>query len=550
MMTDHMTAAAAATQTLIEAHAAVKARPGHALAEVLLAIKAVALGGTVAQFVDADQLLDTETFTSGLFAPAIKPLLEARAAAQLRDVPWIVACLSRRLAWVYDFAGDDVAAIEMIEDARSGFQTLGDFEALSRSLNNLGVIWIRRNDLVGAERVLNEALLLADRINVPVERARVRINYGHLCGMLGEYERGKQMLTTAFELLVVLGHPAQTAALLNLARLALAQGRTDEATTTLDRAHKLIGAGNRLGRIEGCLVRGQIASREARHDVAMHFFNEGIAMAAETGALREEKELWEALSNARAAASDFQQAYEATQRGLALDDRLRRERALLQAATTVERRAAERAQHEADIARANEVALRETLSRLERTQSDLERANSDKDTLLAELHRQTREDPLTRLLNRRALNTELERECTRAERYSRPLALALLDIDNFKQINDTRSHAVGDAVLVTVAQCLRDARRHSDVVARLGGEEMVVLFPETAAEQALAACEALREQLSAINWLAMDAPGAVTASFGVAVFRAGDNAATMLARADAAMYSAKRAGKDRVTLAT
>ena len=119
----------------------------------------------------------------------------------------------------------------------------------------------------------------------------------------------------------------------------------------------------------------------------------------------------------------------------------------------------------------------------------------------------------------------------RAERYGRPLALALLDIDNFEQINDTRSHAVGDAVLVAVAQCLRDARRQSDVVARLGGEEMVMLFPETTAEQAMAACEALRPQMSAVNWTEIGPPGNVTASFGVSTFRTNDDAASLMARA-------------------
>ena len=119
----------------------------------------------------------------------------------------------------------------------------------------------------------------------------------------------------------------------------------------------------------------------------------------------------------------------------------------------------------------------------------------------------------------------------RAERYGRPLALALLDIDNFEHINDTRSHAVGDAVLVAVAQCLRDARRQSDVVARLGGEEMVMLFPETTAEQAMAAWEALRPQMSAVNWTEIGPPGNVTTNFGVSTFRTNDDAASLLARA-------------------
>jgi len=535
-------------QALAAARAAVLAQPGRALEPVLAAIIATARDGSEAQFREADQLLDGETFASGLYGATIKPLLEARAAAQMRDAPWIAACLSRRLAWVYDFAGDDVAAIEMIDEARTAFAAIGDDEALARTLSNMGVIWMRRGDLVGAERALGEALALADRTGATMERARVRMNFGHLNGLIGEYERGRQMLEEGYELAVSVGHPAQTVALINLARLQLAQGDTGASTQTLNRAHDLISASNHLGRIEGCLVRGQIASHEKRHADAVDFLQQGIAMAAATGALREEKELWEAMSAAQAAAQDYERAYEATRRSLALDDRLRRERAMLQAATTVERRAAERAQQEAEISRANELALRETLARLEHAQRELERANNDKDTLLAELHRQTREDALTGLLNRRALDTELERECTRAGRYTRPLALALLDIDNFKQINDRHSHATGDAVLVAVAQCFRDARRQSDVVARLGGEEMVMLFPETTVEQALLVCEALRGRMNAVDWAALGVPVRVTASIGIATFRVGDTGSTLLQRADSAMYVAKRSGKDRVAL--
>jgi len=534
---------------LLRAQQAVAARPGHALDEVLAAIKATAGGGDREQFQQADRLLDAETFASGLFAPTIKPLLEARVAAQRREQLWIVACLSRRLAWVYDFAGDDVAAIEMIDEARTAFVALGDDEGLTRTLNNMGVIWTRRRDLVGAERALKAALELADQTGIVMEQARVRMNYGHLCELLGNFERGEELLQQGYALALSINHPATTVALVNLARLQLARGDTAEATRTLDHASGLIEASNHLGRVEGCLVRGQIASREGRHADAVRYLNDGIALAAGSGAMREEMELWEALGAAQAAAGDFAAAFAATRRSQALDDKLRRERAVLQAATSVERRAAERAQRDAETARASELALRETLTQLEHAQRELERANGEKDTLLAELHRQTREDSLTGLLNRRALDAELDRECTRAERYQRPLALVLLDIDNFKIINDTCSHAVGDAVLTTVARCLRGARRQSDVVARLGGEELVMLLPETSSAHALAVCESLRVAMGTVNWPALGAPPRVTASMGVAVFVAGDTPAALLRRADAAMYAAKRAGKDRVVLA-
>ncbi len=107
---------------------------------------------------------------------------------------------------------------------------------------------------------------------------------------------------------------------------------------------------------------------------------------------------------------------------------------------------------------------------------------------------------------------------------------------------------MGDAVLIAVARCLRAARRQSDVVARLGGEEMVMLLPETTAGQAVAVCGGLRDRMHDADWAAAGVTGPVTASVGIAVFRAGDTGASLLRRADAAMYVAKRAGKDRVML--
>ena len=168
--------------------------------------------------------------------------------------------------------------------------------------------------------------------------------------------------------------------------------------------------------------------------------------------------------------------------------------------------------------------------------------------MLAELEQQTRGDPLTGLLNRRALDEALDRECARAERHCRPLAPALLDVDNFTRINDTFSHAVGDAVLVAISACLLQSRRRSDYAARLGGEELVLVLPETTIEQALELCATVRKCLLALDWVAIGvaAPQSVTVSIGLAAGRAGETAKALLSRADALMYRAKALDKDRV----
>ena len=523
-------------------------RAGQALTPILAAITAIAHFGTAEQFREAEELLDRETLASGRYALTIRPLLAALSAAEARHELWIVACIERRLGWVYDFAGDDVAALEMSQRARENFEALGDDEGLVRSLSNLGVLWTRRGDLQEAARVLDIAMAHADSKQMQTERTRVRVNFGHVCNLLGEHDRGRRLLEEGLALSASLSnYAAQMGTLFNLARIDLSEHKPDQAAATLLRVESLIAASDsHFGQIEAWLIRGRIALQQGRFDDAIACFSSGIAMAQETGALREEKELWQAVSESHVASGNYKAAFEASQRVAAMDDQLRRERAVLQAATAVERRAAEQAQREAEQARARELALRETLDELQRTQNALQLANEKQDQLVAELHRQSREDALTGLLNRRALDTELARECSRAQRHARPLALALLDVDNFKRINDTRSHAVGDAVLVAIAGQMQHARRKTDIAARLGGEELVMALPETSLEQAVEACAQLRAAIASIDWRSVGVDAPVTVSMGLATARPNESPYDLLARADALMYRAKAEGKDRV----
>lgn len=166
----------------------------------------------------------------------------------------------------------------------------------------------------------------------------------------------------------------------------------------------------------------------------------------------------------------------------------------------------------------------------------------------AEFAERAERDPLTGLGNRR----HLERRCAEllpaAQREGRPLALAQIDIDRFKAINDLHGHATGDRVLVAMAQLLRENTRAGDVLARHGGEEFVVVLPGMALEQAVEICERLRERVSAHDW--SDAAGpvsAVTISIGLAAAPPYD-AAALMQSADEALYAAKRGGRNRLCL--
>ena len=154
-------------------------------------------------------------------------------------------------------------------------------------------------------------------------------------------------------------------------------------------------------------------------------------------------------------------------------------------------------------------------------------------------------DALTGIRNRRYFQERLTSEMLRVERGPGDLAVIMLDIDHFKRINDQHGHAVGDRVLQAVCLRITQRLRRTDVFCRLGGEEFVVLCPDTDGESAYALAIGLWEGLRSAP---IDDVGVVTASFGIASWRAGEGADALLLRADSGVYAAKQAGRDRVEM--
>ncbi len=152
-------------------------------------------------------------------------------------------------------------------------------------------------------------------------------------------------------------------------------------------------------------------------------------------------------------------------------------------------------------------------------------------------------DDLTGAYNRRHLDQTLRQAIEQAQRYARPLAAILLDIDFFKRVNDTYGHAAGDAVLIGTARVIRQQMRTTDTFGRWGGEEFLIIALETDRPQAHLLAERLR---TIVAQQIYDQDGSVTASFGVAICRADDSAEALVGRADDALYRAKRHGRNRV----
>lgn len=155
-------------------------------------------------------------------------------------------------------------------------------------------------------------------------------------------------------------------------------------------------------------------------------------------------------------------------------------------------------------------------------------------------------DPLTGLNNRAALDKSLEQEMELATRHQHTLTLMMLDLDRFKQINDTYGHIVGDAVLKTFADCIIECMRSSDIIFRYGGEEFSILLRSTNVEGALLLAERMRKKVDEMVFEYNDIKINVTVSIGLAELHEGDDRIKFIERADALLYKAKENGRNRV----
>jgi diguanylate cyclase len=159
------------------------------------------------------------------------------------------------------------------------------------------------------------------------------------------------------------------------------------------------------------------------------------------------------------------------------------------------------------------------------------------------------QDPLTSTLNRRGINDAFRQEASRCDRHSTPLCIALIDLDDFKAVNDTHGHQAGDQALVHVTNVVRTRLRPTDRIGRFGGEEFLILLPDTALRESVGVFTRIKRELAAKPLAARDSAIKITFSAGIAERTRGEALEAILERADSALYQAKQAGKNRITLA-
>jgi diguanylate cyclase len=194
-----------------------------------------------------------------------------------------------------------------------------------------------------------------------------------------------------------------------------------------------------------------------------------------------------------------------------------------------------------DIVRSRD-ALLEQREHVDRSQEEIRKLQQE----LVKLSDTVRTDQLTGVLNRRGLDEALKVEIARAHRSQSQLSVAFIDIDNFKAMNDTYGHDVGDRALQHLAKLMQDTVRPTDVVSRLGGEEFVVLLPDTNIDEAVITVTRLQRALTKTLFMQNNQKLLITFSAGISLLKTGESEASVVGRADQAMYLAKKTGKNRV----
>jgi diguanylate cyclase (GGDEF)-like protein len=445
----------------------------------------------------------------GRHAEALDVLLQGLEAARALGDPRAVACPLLNIARTLAELGDPAEAIPRCQEVLV-LAAAGAGRAIECSAHvQLGEALLALGRHAEALRELHCAWQIAEESGNAAELALAMRALGAVHQSLGAFATADERLHGALAIARREGDAELVCDVLRLlGRNDLLQGRPNDAVRLLDEA------------LQVALRRGAPLLAAPVHEL--------LAQAHEAAG-----DLAEALANLR----EFQRCRDAVQ-GQAT---LRRVHALLwrQQLAGLEREA----QSQRDLAQSLAEALAAT-----------RQAEQEKAALLAEVAAQAevlqqlaREDGLTLLANRRWFDTQWPKELERARRHAHDVAVAMVDVDDFKRVNDGFGHIVGDEVLRHVARVLRENCRSNDLVARYGGEEFVLMFVETGLAGARVTCEKLRGLVQDIDWGTVhEGLPPVTVSIGLACWTPQGATRDVLGAADEALYRAKEQGKNRV----
>ncbi len=511
----------------------------------------------------------------------------AVAMAQCNNDKVLEAQALHGIGNVHYYRGEFALALEQIHQANALRREVGDDTGLMTGLNSLGAFLAEIGDLQSAVSCFFDSLQISRRVRSGNNESLALTNIGHLklendqpeeaipylleSLQIAESVQSRIYLPFTLEILAAaqrrcrrwpearaaaekalqiaheLGNPHHEAsALCVLATIYREQNETEPAEELLLRALDIVEtqkAGRNTASIYTELGKLYIQTRDFPR--AEHCLQQGLASAQQRDQKQQISELHQALSDLYTAVGDYEKAFASYKAYHEVYKTLQRESLQHRLEAQFGQLEVQRAQQEAELHRQRMVELSE--------------ANRENEKLLERIREQAKRlaemaitDPLTGLYNRRYLREYLGHEIPGPPQSNKLLAIALLDLDNFKQINDRFSHGVGDMVLKMVGRLIQKTVRDQDIVVRFGGEEFVVIFPQLHRVEALTVCEQIRGVLPAYRWSTIHPQLQVTTSIGLVDTWEDAPPGTgesyhdrFLVLADKRLYRAKAAGKNR-----
>ena len=449
-------------------------------------------------------------------------------------------------------------ALDHISEAVEAARVSGDARLLCLAYNRVGLAKGHLGRYEEGERFLNDSLAMARELQNEEEIYRALTNLGVVASdafdafeSRGDTAAAQDAIERARrhgeEALIVARRSGnayrEALTLSNLGRYLGVSGRERAAFTLLDHARALALENGHRALVLACDGnRAELLVREKRHDEAIPLLIEALTGAQELYANSMVQDMHLQLYLAHKARGDLAEALTHHEAYHALTKEQLEQRNDAQSRLMMNRLELDQALFGAERSRMQAELQR---VRAEQMAAEAERLQAQ----ARELGRYVLADPLTGLGNRRQVERELPRLLAHSARKGEPLALAMLDLDHFKQVNDRFGHAVGDAVLMATADLFRARVRGGDLIARMGGEEFLIVFAHASLEWAREACERLRLAIEGHDW-AQVAPGLqVTISIGLCLASAQRDGTQLLEQADLALYQAKNEGRNRVVVA-
>ncbi len=487
-------------------------------------------------------------FHSGDHAQALHHLDSAlEVARNFGDLKLERDCLNVT-SFAYASLGEFESAIDAVFNAYRINTELEDVLGMIWSLNNISGMYHQLGDNQTSLEYATKAIERCDSIGDLVRKSSALTNRGIARCALGRFDEAindfeaSLVITRDLEL-----HDITAQTLVNLAEALSGSGSHVKALSTLDTALEMVRANKQTEGVVYCLLNAakiELAQRHANEAIA---YSSAAIEAAQDGDLKSlEFQSFEIKSQAYKQQNDFEQALLAFEEFHRLEKEVRDDAANRKMRVFNAQREAERLRAEAKLEQLRNVELMQALEALEQ-------ANHAKTTLLVELEEKTSElellilqDPLTRLYNRRHLESYLTQEFARAKIGNYHLPVAMLDVDDFKFVNDSFGHLIGDQVLQHLAGILHTVLRSSDMPARYGGEEFAFVLPRSSPQDAWLVCERIRGTVEHYDWESVQAGLKVTVSIGMVWDTSVANFEKLIARADDRLYEAKRYGKNLV----